>query len=168
LKQESDMGRVMRPDSPAKFVADEAADDARRVRRIFLVALGAAMLAAAVTLVVELILQRAPAPAPSVLPVTFRQPGFVDHVLHRVATSDQRSGRLQGVLHVESSAGPLYVVVRCDTGRVTVVADSLTSVQACTGAPVGVVALARVRRPTQLDVTVSRPQQGRWAVGVYR
>jgi hypothetical protein len=31
-----------------------------------------------------------------------------------------------------------------------------------------VVALTQARRPLQLDVTVSQPQQRTWAVGIYR
>jgi hypothetical protein len=148
----------------------DPAADIRGVRRIFLVALAAAVVAAAIALGFELSHQPASTPSVSTptLPLTFRQPGFVDHAVRRGETASFRVGQRHGVLSVPPTSGPVYVVVRCDVGRVTVATSVLTSAQPCTGKPVGVVALGSLRQPTRLDVTVSRPQHSSWAVAVYR
>jgi hypothetical protein len=149
---------------------DADAAEIRGVRRIFLVALAVALLAAGVALAVELTHHRGAGAqsAAAPLPFSFSQPGFVDHPLRRVqATGVAASGR-RSFLQVAPSSPALYVIARCDTGRVTVTTDTLTSAQPCTGKPVGVVALAEVRRPTRLVVTVNLPQRVGWAVGIYR
>jgi hypothetical protein len=141
----------------------------RGVRRIFLVALAAAIAAAGVTFGIELTHHSDSSDAvPSLLPATFRQPGFVDHPLRRVQATGVAAGSRHSSLQVAPSSVPLYVVARCDAGRVMVATNTLTSAQPCTGRSMGVVALAEVRRPTRLDVTVSTPQRGAWAVAIYR
>jgi hypothetical protein len=143
--------------------------EVRGVRRIFLVALAAALLAAAVAFTIQLANNHdhESGAAVSLLPSTFHQPGFVDRVVHRVAAVQLPATTPRGALRMPGG-GTLYVVARCDTGRIRVVEGNLTSGQACTGKPVGVVALAQLRRAVQLDVTVSRPQKAGWAVGIYR
>ncbi|HET7312201.1 MAG TPA: hypothetical protein VFJ17_12845 [Mycobacteriales bacterium] len=148
--------------------AEEAA--VRGVRRIFLVALAAALVAAGLTLGLELSHQRTVASVvvPAPLPLTFRQAGFVEHDVRRSQVAGFPTGSRHGDLHVTTTGGTLYVVARCTVGRVRIVVGSLTSEQACTGRPVGVVALGQVRRPLQITVTVSAQQTDRWAVGIYR
>lgn len=138
---------------------------------MFLVALAAAIVAAGIAWGVEL--SSEPAVTPSAvssppLPATFEQAGFVDHAVRRTQSAGFGADRRSGQLTIAPSTVPLYVVVQCDTGRVTVATSVLTSAQPCTGKPVGVVALAQVRRPTRLTVTVSRQQQAGWAVATYR
>jgi hypothetical protein len=151
-------------------MTDDRVAEQQSVRRIFIAALAAALVAAAVAFTLELVNNdsRSHGPTGSLLPPTFRQVGFVDHAVRRKQsagfTADRRSARLQ----IAAASGPLYVVVRCDAGRIQVETGALTSGQACTGKLVGVVALATLRRATRLDVTVSQPQQRTWAVGIYR
>jgi hypothetical protein len=157
----------MTPDEPA---ASCAADELRGVRRIFLVALAAALIAAGVALGIELSShrpERLSGPA-HVLPRTFQQTGFVDHPVHRVQTADFGAGSRRGTLRYLSTGKPLYVVASCDSGRIQVVTGSLTSAQACTGKAVGVVALSRGAGAVTFTVTVSEAQKSRWAVGIYR
>jgi hypothetical protein len=147
-----------------------AAEELRGVRRIFLVALAAALVAAGVALGIELT-NSGPGPlnAPAhVLPRTFEQTGFVDHAVHRVQTADFGAGRHKAELRVMSTASPLYVVASCDTGKIQVVTGSLTSVQACSGKPVGVVALSHGTGAVTFTVSVSEAQNAGWAVGIYR
>lgn len=149
---------------------DSASAELRGVRRIFLVALAVALVAAGVALVVELTHQpqiSTEVSAPP-LPLAFRQPGFVEHAVQRKQSAGIAADRRSGTLQLAPTREPLYVVVRCDSGRVTVATDVMTSAQPCTGEPVGVVALGGVRRPTRLRVTVSKPQRAGWAVGIYR
>jgi hypothetical protein len=157
----------MTPDGP---VADSAAEELRGVRRIFLVALAAALVAAGVALGVELTHSGPDMLNVSahVLPRTFQQTGFVGHSVHRVQTADFGAGSRRRELHFTSTRSPVYVVASCDTGKIQVVTGSLTSVQACRGKPVGVVALSRGAGAVTFTVSVSEAQNARWAVGIYR
>jgi hypothetical protein len=154
----------------AEPVDGGAAEELRGVRRIFLVALAAALVAAGVALGIELSSHRPErlSGAAHVLPRTFQQTGFVDHPVHRVQTADFGAGSRRGTLHYMSTTKPLYVVASCDSGKIQVVTGSLTSAQACTGKPVGVVALSQGARAVKFSVTVSEAQKSRWAVGIYR
>ncbi|HET7529465.1 MAG TPA: hypothetical protein VFJ98_00745 [Mycobacteriales bacterium] len=151
----------------------EPGEEIRGVRRIFLVALAAALVAAAVTLSLELARQPAstagsPA-ASSLLPQTFRQPGFADGTLHRQRQVTLPGTVLRRTLQVGEPAGSVvYVVARCDRGTVTVRLGGLTSSQRCTGRPVGLVRLTLSADGVGLDVSVDQPQLSSWATGIYR
>ena len=160
----------MTPDEPGEPDGGGAAEELRGVRRIFLVALASALVAAGVTLAIQLTNQKPASPVVAVppLPLTFSQAGFVDHTVHRVQAAYFGAGSRKGELKFTSTASPLYVVARCDMGKIEVVAGSLTSAQACTGKPVGVLALSQRGPATKFMVTVNEAQKARWAVGIYR
>ena len=148
-----------------------AADgEIRGVRRIFLVALAAALLAAATAFAVELAHSSDSTPGPAVpaLPLVFSQPGFVERPVHRVASMQLPANTRHGVLRLPGGADPLYIVARCDTGRVQATLGALSTAQACNGSAAGVVVLSQVHRRSSLQVTVSVTQRGPWTVGAYR
>jgi len=150
--------------------AQEVVDaEVTRVRRIFVVALAGALVAAAVAFTIELANNdNATEPVTSLLPLTFREPGFVDRPVRRVATLERPPTSRRGTLRLPGGAAPIYVVARCDTGQARVTLGALSTARLCQGSAVGVVVLSSVRRPAPLDVTVSGAQRGRWAVGIYR
>src|SRR3954471_17105936 len=90
------------------------------VRRIFIVALAAALAAAAVAFTLELANNDSSSQGPngSLLPLTFQQPGFVDRPVRRIATVELSATSRASVLRLPRGAGPLYVVARCDAGQV--------------------------------------------------
>jgi hypothetical protein len=158
---------VTQPD-PSSDVTD---GEIRGVRRIFLVALAAAMVAAAVAFTLELVNNNDSArdgPAATLLPATFRQQGFVDRPVHQVAAVELPASSRHGTLRLPRGSGPIYVVARCDTGQVRATLGALSTAQLCHGSAVGVVVLSLVRGPASLDLTVSGAQVGPWAVGAYR
>jgi hypothetical protein len=148
--------------------SDVADREIRGVRRIFIVALAAALLAAAVAFALELANndEQQTGPSVSLLPATFQQAGFVDREVHRVAAVQLPATARRGALRMPGG-GTLYVVARCDTGRVRATLGALSTAQLCGGSAAGVVALGLLRRPSSLEVTVSTPQKGPWAVGIY-
>jgi hypothetical protein len=156
----------------------EAASEARGVRRIFLVALAAALVAAAVALGIALAGDESggggrPAaggsPRPPLLPPTFHQPGFADTTLHLSQQVDAPPAVERRLLQVDAGAGAVvYVVARCDTGLVHVRAGAITSVQRCRHTPVGVIRLVVPQQGLAMDVNVDKPQDGPWAVAIYR
>ena len=151
----------------------ETGREVQSVRRIFLIALGAALVAAGIAYGVELAgSPAAPAAArPSLLPLTFVERGFADHVLQRVATVELTAGSRNGALRVTdwpSGSRSVYVVARCSAGSVRVVSGALSASRPCSGQPTGVVVLGLVHPPLRLEVTTTEPQPHRWAVGVYR
>jgi hypothetical protein len=151
----------------------DAGQEMRSVRRMFLVALAAALVAAGVTYAVELARSpTAPAtPRPQLLPVTFSERGFADHVLDRVATVELKAGSGHGALQVAdwpSGSQSLYVVARCSAGSIRVASGALSASQPCRGTAAGVVVLGLVHPPLRLDITATDPQPQRWAVGAYR
>jgi len=150
--------------------ADAADAEVRGVRRIFLVGLAAALIAAAVAFTVELANndQKPAGPTVSLLPSTFRQPGFVDRDVRRLAAVELPATTRRGVLRLPGGDGALYVVARCDTGRIRATLGALSTAQLCRGSATGVVVLSLVRHPAPLDIRVSAAQKGRWALGVYR
>jgi hypothetical protein len=175
---EPDIGSATRPDPPAKFAADADVDvagdidgDVRRVRRIFLVALAAAIVAAAVTFAFELAdnTSTSDLATTSLLPATLRLPGFADGALHR----DQQftvpmAARRYAFRTSEAPGSVVYVVARCDRGNLTVRLGGLTSAERCTGRPVGLVRLTLAALGARLEATVSRPQKADWSVGIFR
>ena len=170
MKPDSDIASVTSPDSPSKFAGTDAADELRGVRRIFLVALAAALLAAAVAFVVELANvddNAESGPTVAALPLVFHQPGFVEHEVHRVGAVQLPASTRRGVLRLPGG-GPVYIVARCDTGQVRATLGALSTAQVCRGTPMGVVVLNQVRRRSPLDLTVSASQRGPWTVAVYR
>ena len=160
------------PTDGASDASSAAADsEIRGVRRIFLVALAAALLAAATAFAVELAHSSdstSAAPTVAALPLVFSQPGFVERQVHRVASVQLPANRRHGVLRLPGGDAPLYIVARCDTGRVQATLGALSTAQACSGGAAGVVVLSQVRRPASLQVTVSATQRTPWAVGAYR
>ena len=159
------------PDVSTDAPTDVADSELRGVRRIFLVALAAALLAAATAFTIELVHSSdstSSEPTVSALPLVFSERGFAQRELHRVAEVQLPASARRGTLRLPGGTDPLYIVARCDTGRVQATLGALSTAQACSGAAAGVVVLSQVRRPTPLDVTISAPQHGTWAVGVYR
>lgn len=151
--------------------ADEARAELRGVRRIFIVALAAAIVAAAVTFTVELTQHAAtPAsPASTLLPAIFRQPGFSEGTLHRRRQVAVPAGVQRYVLRTNVPAGTeVYLVATCDRGTVTVRLGALTSSQRCSGRPIGLARLAIATRDARIEATVDRPQTRDWALGIYR
>jgi hypothetical protein len=140
------------------------------VRRIFVVALLLALLAGAAALAVELASVPSGAPSlPTLLPATFRQSGFTEDVAHARQRETVRASERRNALRTHQPARTVvYVVARCDTGRVTAKLGGLTSATACTGRPVGVVRLTLTKPGVTLTVTVDRAQRSPWAVGIYR
>jgi hypothetical protein len=152
-------------------VIDQEAVDAEvtRVRRIFVVALAGALVAAAVAFTIELTNHdNATEPVTTLLPVTFREPGFVERPVRRIATLERPATSRRGTLQLPGGAAPIYVVARCDRGQVRVTLGAVSTARLCRGTAVGVVVLSSVRRPAPLNATVSGAQRGRWAVGIYR
>jgi hypothetical protein len=151
-------------------MTDDSVAEQQSVRRIFIVALAAALVAAVVAFTVELAISdsRSHGPNASLLPLTFQQPGFIDRPVRRIATVEMSATSRAGVLRVPRGAGPLYVVARCDAGRVRATLGALSAAQQCRGSAVGVVVLGLVHPPASLHVDVSRAQDNRWAVGIYR
>ncbi|HET6817307.1 MAG TPA: hypothetical protein VFH66_08815 [Mycobacteriales bacterium] len=144
-------------------------DEVRGVRRIFLLALAAALAAAGVTLGIELSHEASSRAQPSLMPATFREPGFADGTLHlRQQTTVPGRVRMHRLHTGKSSGSVVYVVVRCDTGTATVRLGGLTSAQACSGRPVGLVRLTLAKGGAALQVTVNHPQRHDWAIGLYR
>ena len=150
--------------------AAEAAAQVQSVRRVFLLALALALLAGAVALVVELASHPSSSTADSsLLPTVFRQAGFADGALHLRQQATVPSSDRRHELHTTEGEGSVvYVVARCDRGRVTVRLGGLTSAAACTGRPVGLVRLTLAPGGAALVVTVDRPQRDDWAFGLYR
>lgn len=151
--------------------ATAAADNAvRGVRRIFLVALAAAIVAAGVTLGVELSHDSSGAGADAIvlLPKTFDQPGFSDGPLRSQQQVVVAAARRRTAVHVAGSDGTVvYVVVRCDRGTTTVRLGGLTATTACKGHPTGVVRLTLASPGPTLQVTVDQPQPTYWTIGIY-
>ena len=140
-----------------------------RVRRIFVVALAGALVAAAVAFTIELANHdNVSEPVTSLLPVTFREPGFVERPVRRIGTVERPATSRRGTLQLPGGAAAIYVVADWDTGQVRVTLGAVSTARLCKGSPVGVVVLSSVRRPAPLDVTVSAAQNSRWAVGIYR
>ena len=144
---------------------------ARGVRRIFLVALAAAVIAAGVALGVELSHHPSSSSsvAPRLLPLTFNEEGFSDGPIHReqqaIVPADQR----RHVLHIAGPGGTVvYIVVRCDRGTATASLGGLASGAGCSGRAAGVVRLTLAKGGPDLQVTVNRAQRKDWAIGIYR
>jgi hypothetical protein len=108
----------------------------------------------------------APSPAPGLFPARFSETGFLSGSAALVSSYDAAATvrRTSGSV---STRGTVYVVGLCRAGTLHVEIGGLTSSRACTGRPVGVIAL-KLTRGAQLTATVSLRQRGRWGVAIYR
>ena len=148
----------------------QPADPAQGVRRVLRVALLAAVAAGAGAYALILARPAPPVravPPPRIFPLTFSEPGFVDHPV-RLGTSSQVAGTARTSKQVLPSGGTIWVVARCDTGTATVTIGALTSSTKCTGRPHGVVALDASGRDVTIAATVHAAQHSTWGVAVYR
>ena len=149
---------------------EQARAELRGVRRIFLVALAAAVVAAAVTFSLELTQGPTASEGPTrTLPATFRQPGFSDGTLHRRQQVTVPAAEQRYLWRTSLPAGTeVYLVATCDRGTLTVQLGALTSSQRCSGRPIGLARLALAARGSRIEATVDRAQPRDWALGIYR
>jgi hypothetical protein len=147
-------------------------DPARAVRRIAVAVLLAVAVAAGLALALGLHHAGPRAVAdrtPSIFPATLTDGGFLQGQARLVsARARPASTRAVAIELTVPIGSTVYLVGRCDAGRLKLVVEGTRSDGVCSGRPSGVMALKVTRRSTHISAIVSATQRSWWGVAIYR
>jgi hypothetical protein len=147
-------------------------DPARAVRRIAVAGLLAVAVGAGLALALGLhhvgprsVAER----TPSIFPATLTEDGFLAGEARLVSARSRPATTKAVAIDLTVPIGStVYLVGRCDAGRLQLVVEGTRSDGACSGRPSGVMALKVTRRSTHITAVVSATQRSWWGLAIYR